>query len=64
MVVTEQETQRNPTTSPNNNTIEAISANIDDRTLHELYLWPFANAVKSGTASVMVYDHSIAYVEI
>ncbi|KAF2163305.1 glycoside hydrolase family 3 protein [Zasmidium cellare ATCC 36951] len=49
----QQETQRNPTTSPNNQTIEAISANIDDRTLHELYLWPFANAVHSGTASIM-----------
>ncbi|KAL2022935.1 hypothetical protein VTK56DRAFT_4150 [Thermocarpiscus australiensis] len=31
----------------------AISANIDDRTLHELYVWPFADAVKAGVASVM-----------
>ncbi|SPQ19916.1 ec61a59a-5322-4557-b4b8-4fcf4ba06c9d [Thermothielavioides terrestris] len=31
----------------------AISANIDDRTLHELYAWPFADAVKAGVASVM-----------
>ncbi|RYP22180.1 hypothetical protein DL765_001828 [Monosporascus sp. GIB2] len=31
----------------------ALSSNIDDRTMHELYLWPFADAVKAGVASVM-----------
>ena len=31
----------------------ALSANIDDRTLHELYLWPFAESVKAGVGSVM-----------
>ncbi|GAB1312534.1 beta-glucosidase [Madurella fahalii] len=31
----------------------ALSANIDDRTLHELYAWPFGDAVKAGVASVM-----------
>lgn len=31
----------------------ALSTNIDDRTLHELYLWPFAESVKAGVASVM-----------
>ncbi|KAH8886366.1 hypothetical protein GQ53DRAFT_750635 [Thozetella sp. PMI_491] len=31
----------------------ALSANIDDRTLHELYAWPFADAVRAGVASVM-----------
>ncbi|KAJ5832382.1 hypothetical protein N7474_000693 [Penicillium riverlandense] len=30
-----------------------ISSNIDDRTLHELYLWPFVNAVKANVASAM-----------
>ncbi|TLD20875.1 hypothetical protein E2P81_ATG08539 [Venturia nashicola] len=30
-----------------------ITSNIDDRTLHELYLWPFADAVRAGVASVM-----------
>lgn len=50
----EQETQRQPTLSPIGKTIEAISANIDDRTMHELYMWPFANAVKAGVASTMV----------
>lgn len=35
------------------NGIEAISSNIDDRTLHEFYLWPFQDAVKAGTVNVM-----------
>jgi beta-glucosidase len=48
----EQETQRSNTVS-NGVNIDAVSANIDDRTLHELYLWPFADAVKAGTTSVM-----------
>lgn len=50
----EQETQRNPGLSPTNKTIEAVSANIDDRTMHELYMWPFADAVKAGVSSMMV----------
>ncbi|KAF2797969.1 glycoside hydrolase family 3 protein [Melanomma pulvis-pyrius CBS 109.77] len=53
----EQETQRNPTYDPNGTLTdviqEAISANIDDRTIHELYLWPFANAVHAKVSSVM-----------
>lgn len=49
----EQETQRTRTVSEDGSVIEGISANIDDRTLHELYLWPFADAVKAGTASLM-----------
>ncbi|KAI1912713.1 hypothetical protein LOZ12_002609 [Ophidiomyces ophidiicola] len=32
----------------------AYSANIDDRTLHELYLWPFAEGVRAGVGSVMM----------
>ena len=48
----EQEIQRNPTTV-NGTTIEAISSNMDDKTMHETYLWPFANAVRAGTASIM-----------
>ncbi|GAB7363512.1 hypothetical protein MBLNU230_g3781t1 [Neophaeotheca triangularis] len=53
----EQEIQRNPTFDPNGTITdkdqEAISSNIDDRTMHELYLWPFAEAVKAGVAAVM-----------
>ncbi|KAF3047759.1 hypothetical protein E8E12_011618 [Didymella heteroderae] len=48
----EQETQRTSTTN-NGTVIEAISSNIDDRTLHELYVWPFADAVHAGTSSIM-----------
>ncbi|KAJ7054141.1 beta glucosidase precursor [Mycena amicta] len=29
------------------------SSNIDDRTMHEVYAWPFAEAVKAGVGSVM-----------
>lgn len=35
------------------NTTAAISSNIDDRSMHEIYLWPFAEAVKAGTGSIM-----------
>lgn len=49
----EQETQRNPSTNDEGETILAISSNIDDRTMHELYLWPFVDAVRSGVASIM-----------
>lgn len=52
-IANEQETQRSSTLNPDGTQTEAISANVDDRTIHELYLWPFANAVKAGTASVM-----------
>lgn len=30
-----------------------ISSNMDDRTLHEVYVWPFADLVKAGVGSVM-----------
>lgn len=33
--------------------MEAVSSNIDDKTLHEYYLWPFMDGVKAGAASVM-----------
>ncbi|KAK7741998.1 hypothetical protein SLS53_004582 [Cytospora paraplurivora] len=31
----------------------SISANVDDRTLHELYAFPFANALREGAGSVL-----------
>ena len=49
----EQETQRNPSRSKSGKRIQAQSVNLDDRTIHELYLWPFANSVRAGTASIM-----------
>lgn len=35
------------------NIAEPDSANLDDVTMHELYLWPFADGVRAGAASVM-----------
>lgn len=32
---------------------QASSSNINDRTMHELYTWPFAESVRAGVASVM-----------
>lgn len=32
---------------------EAISSNMDDRTLHEIYAWPFADSIRHGVSSVM-----------
>ncbi|KAI0869554.1 beta-glucosidase-related glycosidase, partial [Hypoxylon argillaceum] len=56
-IANEQETQRNPTfdTDVSITTViqESVSANVDDRTIHEIYLWPFYNAVRAGSASIM-----------
>ncbi|RWA06820.1 hypothetical protein EKO27_g8291 [Xylaria grammica] len=47
-IANEQETNRNPSGQ-----ITAVSSNIDDKTMHELYLWPFQDAVKAGTGNIM-----------
>ncbi len=44
----EQETLRRPYYG-----VEATSANIDDKTLHELYAWPFMDGIKAGVGSIM-----------
>ena len=54
----EQETNRNPgisrsTRQPDPNARIAYSANIDDKTIHEIYLWPFASSVAAGAGSIM-----------
>ncbi|KAI9149498.1 putative beta-glucosidase G [Paramyrothecium foliicola] len=49
----EQETQRSNSFLADGTEVHGISSNIDDRTLHELYLWPFADAIRAGTASLM-----------
>ncbi|KAJ4409671.1 hypothetical protein N0V91_002592, partial [Didymella pomorum] len=36
-----------------------ISSNLDDRTMHELYLWPFAEGVRSGVGSVMISYNAV-----
>ncbi|KAI1338866.1 glycoside hydrolase family 3 protein [Xylariaceae sp. FL0016] len=47
-IANEQETNRNPSGN-----ITAVSSNINDKTIHELYLWPFQDAVKAGTGNIM-----------
>ncbi|KAG8157075.1 hypothetical protein KVR01_013065 [Diaporthe batatas] len=44
----EQEVDRMPTKAR-----QAVSSNIDDVTMHELYLWPFQDAVHAGSGSIM-----------
>ncbi|KAI1444831.1 glycoside hydrolase family 3 protein [Annulohypoxylon stygium] len=38
---------------------QAYSANIDDRAVHELYLWPFAEGVKAGVGSIMTSYNAV-----
>ncbi|KAJ6441247.1 Beta-glucosidase [Purpureocillium lavendulum] len=38
---------------------DGYSSNIDDRTLHELYLWPFAEGVRAGVGSVMTAYNAV-----
>jgi len=52
-IANEQETQRTRTTSSDGSIVEAVNSILDDRTLHEVYLWPFADAVRSGATSFM-----------
>jgi len=33
--------------------MKALSSNLDDRTLHELYAWPFADGIRAGVGAVM-----------
>ncbi|KAF7952147.1 uncharacterized protein EAE97_001644 [Botrytis byssoidea] len=55
----EQETQRNTAGIfdanwfPNDTQQLSVSANVEDRTIHELYMWPFYNAIRAGVANVM-----------
>ncbi|KAG6001288.1 hypothetical protein E4U21_004525 [Claviceps maximensis] len=35
------------------NITESISSNIDDKTMHEEYVWPFVDAIKAGVGSIM-----------
>ncbi|KAI7191923.1 putative glycosyl hydrolase [Hortaea werneckii] len=49
----EQELFRNPVTNDANATIPAFDGIITDNDIHELYLWPFQDAVHAGAGSVM-----------
>nr|POE51658.1 putative beta-glucosidase m [Quercus suber] len=48
----EQETNRNPIHGADD-IVQSTSANVDDQTMHELYLWPFQDLVFAGVGSVM-----------
>ncbi|KAM0708641.1 hypothetical protein Q7P35_005293 [Cladosporium inversicolor] len=47
-LLNEQEYRRNPGSAG-----EAMSSNVDDRTIHELYVFPFMDSLKAGAASIM-----------
>ena len=49
----EQETNRNPPIVDPTAHNQSISENIDDKTLHELYSWPFQDAIHAGVGAVM-----------
>ncbi|UNI15803.1 Beta-glucosidase [Purpureocillium takamizusanense] len=49
-IANEQETYRTPSSG---GAKEAVSSNVDDKTMHEVYLWPFQDAVKAGTGNIM-----------
>ncbi|KAF7168862.1 hypothetical protein CNMCM6106_003877 [Aspergillus hiratsukae] len=49
----EQETVRNPPLLWTDSYNQSVSTNVDDRTIHELYMWPFQDAIKAGAGAVM-----------
>ncbi|RAL13127.1 beta-glucosidase [Aspergillus homomorphus CBS 101889] len=53
LIGNEQETSRNIPGLLSGALNQSLSSNIDDQTMHELYLWPFQDAVKAGAGSVM-----------
>ncbi|KAE8353198.1 glycosyl hydrolase family 3 N terminal domain-containing protein [Aspergillus coremiiformis] len=52
-ITNEQETNRMPPSFATNNFNHSVSSNLDDKTMHELYMWPFQDAIKAGAGSVM-----------
>lgn len=49
----EQDTYRMPETAPFEDVDAPISSNIDDRSLHEVYGWPFMDLIHDGVVSFM-----------
>jgi beta-glucosidase len=41
---------------------KGYSSNIDDRTLHELYLWPFAEGVRAGVGALMTAYNDVSWI--
>ncbi|KAK3709391.1 hypothetical protein LTR37_010952 [Vermiconidia calcicola] len=52
-ILNEQETNRNPSLIDPTAYNVSVSSNLDSKTMHELYLWPFQDAVRAGVGSVM-----------
>ncbi|KAJ6095221.1 hypothetical protein N7486_005967 [Penicillium sp. IBT 16267x] len=49
----EQETSRNPPLLLTDSYNQSVSSNIDDKTMHEQYLWSFQDVVKAGAGAMM-----------
>jgi beta-glucosidase len=52
-ILNEQETNRNPPLTGPPSLNVSVSSNLDDKTIHELYLWPFQDAIYAGAGSIM-----------
>lgn len=53
-LLNEQETNRASTgQSSTDESVAPYSSNVDDKTIHELYLWPFADGIRAGLGAVM-----------
>lgn len=52
-IFNEQETERNPPLFDPTAFNQSVSTNVDDKTAHELYMWPFAEAIRAGAGAVM-----------
>jgi beta-glucosidase len=52
-ILNEQEHFRQPGDTPGYPNLPSITSNLDDRTMHEIYLWPFAEAVRTGVGAIM-----------
>lgn len=57
-ICNEQDTHRSAMTKGTNDPI-VYSANLDDKTIHEIYLWPFASSVAAGTGSIMCSSNEV-----
>ncbi|KAF2158784.1 glycoside hydrolase family 3 protein [Zasmidium cellare ATCC 36951] len=56
-ILNEQETNRSAGLS--SSTTAVYSSNANDKTMHELYLWPFADGVHAGMGAVMCAMNSV-----
>ncbi|KAH7247394.1 glycosyl hydrolase family 3 N terminal domain-containing protein [Fusarium redolens] len=53
LIANEQETNRKAAEHLPTKVNASVSSNLDDQTMHELYLWPFYDAIHAGAGSVM-----------